>query len=170
MVTIGRLVRPQGRKGEVIAEPLTDRPDRLPSLRTAYVAGPAGSARELTITGGWPHKDRYVLKFEGIDSIDAAETLRGLELRIGEEELAALPPGEYYHHQLRDLKVEDPVGRPVGVVADILETGAAPVLVVRGGQGEVLIPLAEDFVKSVDLAAGRLVAVVPELVSDGAGD
>jgi 16S rRNA processing protein RimM len=165
LVAIGRVVKPQGRKGEVVVQPFSDRPDRFPGLRRAYVPGPGGSAREVKVAGCWPHKGRFVLKLEGVDSIDAAEAYRGLELRIPEEDLPALPAGSYYHHQLRGLRAEDERGRVVGTVEDILEAGGeAPVLVLRGPRGETMVPLAESFVRSVDLAAGRVVVVVPELV------
>jgi 16S rRNA processing protein RimM len=168
MVTIGRIVRPQGRKGEVVVEPLSDRPDRFPSLRRAFVAGEAGAARPVQVREAWPHKGRFVLKLEGVDSIDEAERYRGLDLRIPEEELSVLPAGSYYHHQLRGLRVEEAGGREVGRVADVMETGGeAAVLVVRGPNGETLIPLADAFVRAVDLPGGRLVVRVPELVDAG---
>lgn len=167
MVTIGVVVKPQGRKGEVLVEPLSDRPGRFASLRRVYVPVPSGSgARAVAVTDRWPHKGRVVLKLEGVDSIDDAERYRGIELRIGEDELEALPAGSYYHHQLKGLRVEDPGGRPLGTAADVLVTGGeAPVLVVRGGPGgELMIPLAEAFIREVDLDRGRIVAVKPELV------
>jgi 16S rRNA processing protein RimM len=164
LVAIGLIVKPQGRKGEVVVAPLSDRPDRFPNLHKAYVPAPGGGSREVRVTSCWPHKDRFVLKLEGSDSIDAAEAYRGLELRIGEEDLEPLPEGSYYHHQLRGLKVEDENGRALGEVADLLETGAATVLVIRGPAGESLIPMAEPFLRTVDLAAGRLVVAVPESV------
>ena len=165
MVTIGRIVRPQGRKGEVVVEPLSDRPDRFPSLRQAFVAGESGSGRPVQVRDAWPHKGRFVLKLEGVDSIDDAEGYRGLDLRIPEEDLSALPEGSYYHHQLRDLRVEDAGGREIGRVADVMKTGGeADVLVVRGASGETLIPLADAFVRAVDLPGGRVVVLVPELV------
>jgi 16S rRNA processing protein RimM len=165
LVAIGRVVKPQGRKGEVAVEPFSDRPDRFPALRGAWVPGPDGAPREVTVTGCWPHKGRFVLKLDGVDSIDAAEALRGLELRIDEGELETLPEGSYYHHQLRGLRVEDDAGRPVGQVEDILETGGeAPVLVVRGPRGETMVPLATSFIRRVDIPGGRLVVAVPELV------
>jgi 16S rRNA processing protein RimM len=165
MVAIGRIVKPQGRHGEVAVESFSDRPDRFPSLRSAWVPGPEGQARPVEITSCWPHKGRFVLKLAGVDSIDEAERYRGLELRIGEEELAPLPAGSYYHHQLRGLRVEDPGGAPIGEVADILtNAGEAPVLVVRDGEVETLIPLADAFVRDVDLEHGRLVAARPEAV------
>jgi len=165
LVAIGRVVKPQGRKGEVLVDPLSDRPDRFPALRAAYVPGTGGGSREVKVESCWPHKGRFVLKLEGVGSIDEAEAYRGLELRIGEEDLAALPPGSYYHHQLKGLRVVDPEGRGLGVAADLLETGgASPVLVVRGPAGELLVPLAEDFVRRVDLEAGTMVVAVPETV------
>lgn len=165
MVAVGRIVRPQGRRGEVVVEPLSDRPGRLTSLRKAFVAGEGGAARPIEVSGGWPHKGRFVLKLVGVDSIDAAEVLRGRELRIPEGELSALPAGSYYHHQLKGLRVEDPEGREVGRVAELMETGGeAVVLVVRGPDGETLIPLADTFVREVDLPGRRLVVQVPELV------
>ena len=165
LVAIGRIVKPQGRKGEVAVEVFSDRPDRFPGLRRAWVPGPDGSARVVEVTGAWPHKGRYVLKLAGVDSIDEAERLRGQELRIAEEELQALPAGSYYHHQLRGLRVLDEDGRSLGQVEDILVTGGeAPVLVVRGGAREILVPLAESFVRRVDLEAGTLVVAAPQLV------
>jgi 16S rRNA processing protein RimM len=165
LVLVGRVVKPQGRHGEVAVLPLSDRPDRFPALRRAFVPAPGGGAREVRVLRSWPHKGRFVLAIEGVTSIDEAEALRGLELRIAEEDLALLPEGSYYHHQLRGLRVEDEAGAEIGVVEDVVETGAeARVLVVRGPGGETLLPFAAGFVKAVDLAGGRLVAVRPEYV------
>ena len=165
LVLVGRVVKPQGRHGEVAVEPLSDRPDRFPTLRRAFVPAPGGGAREVRVLRCWPHKGRFVLAIEGVSTIDEAETLRGLELRIEEAELPALPEGSYYHHQLRGLRVEDEAGAEMGVVDDVVETGAeARVLVVRGPGGETLLPFAAGFVRPVDLARGRLVAQRPEYV------
>jgi len=165
LVLVGRVVKPQGRHGEVAVEPLSDRPDRFPTLRRAFVQAPGDGAREIRVVGCRPHKGRFVLAIEGISTIDEAETMRGLELRIEENDLAVLPEGSYYHHQLRGLRVEDEAGTEMGVVDDVVETGAeARVLVVRGSEGETLLPFAADFVRVVDLARGRLVAHRPEYV------
>jgi len=171
LVTIGRVVKPQGRRGEVLAESFSDRPERFPTLRRAFVTRAAGEARELAVTSCWPHKGGFVLKFGGVDSIEDAERLRGMEIRIGEQELPPLPEGSYYHHQLLGLRVEDRDGAQRGMVADLLETGAAsPVLVLRDGGGEWLVPFAVGFVERVDLAAGRLVVAPPQQVDGDASD
>jgi 16S rRNA processing protein RimM len=165
LVTIGRIVKPQGRKGEVLTESFSDRKDRFPSLKAAFVPGPKDSAREVKITSCWPHKGRFVLKIEGVDSISEAEGYRGQELRVGTEDLESLSPGAFYHHELVGLKVVDPEGRLLGRVTGLLETGGeAKVLEVRGERGEVLFPLAEPFVKKVDLAQGLMVLLPQETV------
>jgi 16S rRNA processing protein RimM len=165
LVLVGRVVKPQGRHGEVAVEPLSDRPDRFPTLRRAFVPAPGGSAREVRVLGCRPHKGRFVLAIEGVSTIDEAEGLRGVELRIEEQELEALPPGSFYHHELVGLRAVDEQGADVGAVDDVLETGGeVRVLVVHGPGGETLLPFAESFVKSVDLAGGTIVVLRPEYV------
>lgn len=168
LVSIGVVIKPQGRHGEVAVEPLSDRPDRFPELQEAFLPGPGGGAITARIDSCRPHKGRFLLKLHGVDSIDAAERLRGQELRIREESLAALGDGEYYHHQLLGLEVEDRKGIPLGTVVRLLETGGeAEVLVVEGEAGEMLVPLAVDFIVRVDLQSGRLV-VEPPVMADAA--
>lgn len=163
LVTIGRVVKPQGRKGEVLTECLSDRAERFPGLRKAYVPAPGGAAREVGITSCWPHKGRFVLKLDGVDSIDEAEAYRGVEIRIGEEELPDLAEGAYYHHQLLGLSAEDRAGRALGEVTAILETvGGVPVLTVRGASGECLVPFAAEFVHAVELATKKIVVSPPQ--------
>jgi len=163
LVAIGRVDRPQGRRGEVVVTPLTDRPDRFPTLRRAFAPGPDGGSRELRVVASRPHKGRWVLALEGFGSIDDAERLRGAELRIGEEELPSLPDGSYWDHQLRGLEVHDAAGGGrIGVVRDLIDTGAVPVLQLDTPRGEILVPLAAPFVREVDLAAGRMLLRLPE--------
>jgi 16S rRNA processing protein RimM len=165
LVTIGRAVKPQGRHGEIAVEVLTDFPERFDSLRKVFVPGPSGVAREVEVEKTWPHKGRVIVKLRGVDSIDAAEAYRGVDLRISEDDVAELPAGSYYHYQLKGLSVVDAAGGAVGRVEDLLETGAVTVLVIRGDRGETLIPLADEFVKSVDLGAGRMMVRVPETLN-----
>ncbi len=163
MVAIGRVVKPQGRKGEVLVQPFSDRPERFPSLRAVYVPGEGGAARALEVAHCWPHKGRFVLKLLGVESIDDAEKFRGMDVRIPESDLPALPAGSYYHHQLKGLAAFDESGSPMGTVQEILETGGeAPVLSVRSAGAETLIPLADAFVREVDLERGRIVVVRPQ--------
>jgi 16S rRNA processing protein RimM len=168
LIAIGRVVKPQGRRGELVVEPWTDHPERFSSLRRVFVEAPGNANCEVAVTSCWPHKGRFVLKLQGVDSISDAEAYRGREIRLTQAELEPLPRGSFYHHQLRGLRVEDGDGRPIGMVEDIVETGAgAPVLVVRGPGGEHLLPLAEEFVKGIDLVAGRMTVELMEMVDVG---
>ena len=166
LVLVGRVVKPQGRRGEVAVEVFSDRPDRFPTLRRAFVPGPGGEPREVRVEGAFPHKGRYVLKLEGVDSIDAAETLRGLELRIPEDDLAAPARGLVLPPPARGPRGRRRDGRRRSApVEEIMETAAETrILVVRGPQGEILVPFADAFVRSVDLEGRRIVAVRPEYV------
>jgi len=164
LVVVGRMIRPQGRHGEVLTEPLSDRQGRFPSLKRVFVEGGGGGSQEAQVTSAWPHKGRWVLKLAGVDSIDAAEGYRGLRLALPEDELGPLPEGSLYHHQIRGLAVEDESGAPLGHVDDVWETGAALVLVVRQGHEERLVPFAEPFVREVRLGEGRLVVRLLETV------
>jgi 16S rRNA processing protein RimM len=164
LVTIGRVVKPQGRRGEVLVHVLSDRPDRFSTLQRAYVLGPDDSAREVRVTASWPHKGQVVLKLEGIDSINDAETLRGMELRLAEDDLDPLGDGEYYHHQLLGLAVVDEAGRSRGRVTGLIEAGSAPGLEIQDGTEEILVPLVDSFLLGVDLGAGRIVLRIPETV------
>ena len=104
-VAIGRVVRPHGRHGEVVVEPWTDTPERFPQLRRAYLRRGA-SDTEVKVAGCRAHQGRYLLKLEGVDSIDEAEQLRDGQLTIDESELPELPDGSYYHHELIGMEVE----------------------------------------------------------------
>jgi 16S rRNA processing protein RimM len=165
LVTIGRVVRPQGRKGELLTQPLSDRPERFATLRRVFVPAASGAAREVAVTACWPHKGRYVVKLQGVDTISQAEAFRGVDLRIDEQDLAPLPPHTYYHHQLVGLAAEDEAGHALGFVESVLETGArAVVLVIGRGTREVLVPLASDFVREIALETRRIVIRPPEPV------
>ncbi len=169
LMVIGRFARPQGRHGELVTEPLSDQPGRFSALDRVFVESPDGTAREERVTSAWPHKGRYVLKLAGVDSIEAAERLRGLRLALSEAQIPPLPAGSYYHHQLRGLRVFDEGGVELGLVVDLLETGAPLILVVRGGEGDVerLLPFAEPFIVAVEPEQGRVVVRLLETVDAG---
>jgi 16S rRNA processing protein RimM len=164
LVVIGRVVKPQGRVGELLVESLSDRADRFPSLRRAFMESAADGVCEIHVTSCWPHKSRWVLKLEGVDSIDAAERLRGCRLAIPEDELAKLPSGTYYYHELTGLAVVTESGETVGRVTDIMDAGAAPILAIKTEKEEILIPFAETFVREVRIAQGQIIVAFQEIV------
>lgn len=138
-----------------MVEPLTDNEDRFGSLDEVRLVRPSGSASRFRITSLFPHKGRLVIQFEGVSSIDAAEGLRGAELRIPIDTLPKLPAGSYYHHELRGLDVRVESGASLGTVTDLWETGATPVLVIHDDKKrETLLPLVDAFILEVDVQNG----------------
>src|SRR6266567_5061545 len=144
-LAVARVARPQGRRGEVVAEILTDFPERLEKLARAFLENPAGRPRMVAIEKAWPHKGRVVFKFSGVDSIDAANSLRGLHVFVRSEDRVALPEHHYYVGELegcRVLRDLDGELQEVGVVTAVERTGGADLLHVAradGKSGELLI-------------------------------
>jgi 16S rRNA processing protein RimM len=154
-VTIGIVLRPHGIRGEVVVEPLTDNEERFSTLDEVRVVRPSGNSVRLKVGSIFPHKGRLVIHFEGIRSIEDAETLRAAELRIPVASLPPLPAGSYYHHELRGLEVRVESGESIGTVTDLWETGATPVLVIHDDKArETLLPLVDAFILQVDVKGG----------------
>ena len=163
-VVVGRILAPWGVRGEVKVEPITDFPDRFSPGEEVYVEG-----HLFKIEGMRCHKGKILLKLATVDDFAAAEKLRGLFLEIPETKLHPLAADEYYHFQLIGLEVRTTDGRLLGDVVDIIATGSNDVYVVRGKQGELLIPAIEDIVKSVELDRKRItVKLVAGLLRDEA--
>jgi len=156
-IAVGRVVAPWGVKGEMKVEVMTDFPDRFSPLEEVYIDG-----RPVSIERGRWHKGRVILKLASVDSIDAVEKLRGRFLEIPQSRLRPLPEDHYYQFQLMGLEVWTTEGERLGQIADILPSPSNDVYVVRGDQGELLIPAIEDVVKSVELEKGRVIVQLIE--------
>ena len=160
-VTIARVVKTQGRRGEVGVEMHSDFPERFEDRRRVFAVNDKDERRELTIEDVWPHKDLMVLKFAGVDSISEAETLLKCELRVPLEERTKLEAG-WYVSDLVGCVVFDQ-GREIGKVADVeFGAGEAPLLIVRQGKTEHMIPLSEPYTKQVDTAGKKIELLLPE--------
>ncbi len=153
-LTIGRVLKPWGYRGELKIEIMTDFPERFASLTTVYLGEDAKAfiVERARLTG-----KSVRLKLKGIDTPEAGARLRDHLVQIPTEEAVALPKGQYYLYQLIGLRVKTTQGASLGEVVDILETGANDVYVVQNNGREVLIPAIEPVVKKVDLEQGELI-------------
>jgi len=162
LIIVGEVTRPHGLRGAVRVAPVTDFPEHLLALREVVVVGARGpwTAR---VERAEPAGRFVVMKLAGVDSPEAAQDLRGATLRIPPSEVRPLPPGEFYVFQIVGLRVRTPDGAALGEIADVLRTGSNDVYVVRSPEGrETLLPAVEGVIESIDLAAGEIVARVPE--------
>ncbi len=137
-----------------------------------YLLPPRGERREAELEDFWPHKGGLVLKFCGVDSISAAEELRGAEVQIPREARAELASGEAYVSDLIGCTVIAD-GQELGPVTGVdFGAGSAPLLVVRRGEQEYLLPYAQEFLVELDLAKRQVRMKLPEglLESQALGD
>ena len=154
-VLIGVIVGAHGVRGELRVAPETDFPERFARLEQVSVAPPGAAPRLVKITAARSHvgKGLVLLRLEGVDDRDAAEALRGAELRIPESDLTALPAGQYYEFQILGLPVVTEDGRDLGKIIDIIHTGANDVYETP----LAMIPAIDHIVREVDLEQGRVV-------------
>lgn len=167
-LAVARVARPQGRHGEVVADILTDFPERLEKLTQAFLESREGKPSPVVIEKTWPHKGRMVFKFSGVASIDAANQLRGLHVFVRSEDRVALPEHHYYVWELEGCRVVrelEGVPQEVGVVTSIERTGGVDLLHVAradGKSGELLIPLTQAICTRIDTPAKTILIDPPE--------
>ena len=162
MALVGRVARAHGIRGQVIVNPETDFPeDRFrPGVELFIERG--GRIEGLRVTSARFHGARPVIGIDGVETMNDAETLAGLELRVPVDALAALPEGTFYRHDLVGCVVETRDGRRVGPVTGVEGSMTGSRLVVEGAAGEVLVPLVAAICTLVDPAAKRIVIDPPE--------
>jgi len=162
MVLVGRVGRTHGIRGQVAVTPDTDFvAERFRRGAQVWIRH-AEQTTALTIVEAKLEGRRPVLAFEGYDSIEAAETLAGAELRVPESSLQPLPEGTYYLHQLVGCRVETVDGATVGDVTRVDGGAAAAVLMVASAHGDVLVPLAQEICVGIDVGARLIRVRMPE--------
>ncbi len=156
LVTIGRIVRPHGIRGQVVVAPETDFGDERFRVGEVMSTERSTGIRELRVSSSRPHDGRWVVGFEGVTTMNEAEALRNAELRVSPDSLHALDATRFYVHDLVGCEVTTTSGELVGRVDRVdLDTGTH-LLVVTRDRGEVLVPLADAICRRVDVAAKRI--------------
>ena len=156
-VVIARIVKARGIRGEVACAVETDFPERFLSLDRVTVWMPDDRRLRLSVESRWFHKDRVILKFEGYDTMTAAQNLKGGRLVISEADLEPVGDGQFFEHQVIGSVAETLDGRKLGRVTKVMRTGGTDVLIVQSDDGrEQLIPFADDICTDVDVRAKRI--------------
>jgi 16S rRNA processing protein RimM len=171
---LARIRHPQGRKGEVFADILTDFPEKFSERRRLWLLSESTpkAPREVELTAHWLHKGGIVLHFAGSDSISSAETLKGLIVAIPVAERAPLGEDEIYIADLIGCTLFDVTGHnplSVGQIEDVDRTAGPVALLVLntpGSKDEILIPFAKSYLRKIDLAAKRVEMALPEGLVD----
>jgi len=166
LVVIARAVKPRGLKGEIVAELLTDFPERFEDLDELVLVSPGGERSTKRLEDFWFQNGRVVLKISGYDDVDTAKELVGFEFAVPESERVPLPADHYYDWELEGCTVTAGA-ESIGQVHSVLRTGGAEILVVTDNSGkERLIPLADSIVVEVDPVRKTIVIDPPEGLLD----
>ena len=172
-VWLARILRPQGRRGEVFAESLTDFPEKFSERKDLTLIHADGSAQPspVQLAHHWLHKGGIVLHFAGTDSISAAEKLKGLLVAVPRTQRVSLGADEAYIGDLIGCTLVNIAGgnsapdatQPVGVIENVDRTaGPVALLIVRREFEEILVPFARSYLRKLDLDAKRVVMELPE--------
>lgn len=166
-VVVAEILRPRGNHGEVLARSQTDVPGRLQNLKTAVARLADGSDVPIEISDAWPHRDDWVLKFAGVNSIDAAERFRRADLWVSLLDRGTLPEGEFFQSDLVGCAVTDAAtGKCLGSIVGWQQHGGPPLMELAVDGREVLIPFVSSICRQVDLAARTLIVDLPEGLLD----
>jgi 16S rRNA processing protein RimM len=161
LVAVGRIVRTQGRRGEVRLEALTDAPERLGELRECWLVPPAEGERH-DVEAVWFQGRVPVLKLSGSATITEAEALVGRLITIPRSAVRPLPRDHYYAFDLVGCAVETPEGIGLGTITEVLEGPEHDYWTVQRGDHAWSLPAVSAIVERVDLGARRVVARPPE--------
>lgn len=153
MLVCGKIVNTHGLRGEVKALAYVDSPDFFDSVKTLY----AEDGRTLKLKSWRVSKGAVLLKFAGVDTVEEAEKLKGIEISVKKADLPPLPEGRFYIADILGMQVVTDEGRELGKVTDVFKTGSNDVYTVRGEDREYLIPVIDEVVLSTSLAEKRII-------------
>ncbi|MCL4537491.1 MAG: ribosome maturation factor RimM [Nitrospirae bacterium] len=165
LVTIGRVLKEWGLKGELMVLPLTFDPERFSGLGEVAVQH-QGVIEWKRLKSVRPHKNNLLLSFEGCGTPEDARKYRSALIKIKKSESPKLPTGVYYQYQIIGLSVYTVKGDYLGEVESIFETGSNDVYVVRGEDKEYLVPAIKDVVKEIDLESKKIIVKPMEAVEE----
>ena len=151
LISVGRIVRPHGIRGEVKVAPLTEWPERFQEFRSIYVEPEGENGEWMEIERARVQGRRIILKLSGIDDRDRADSIRGFILKVDKETCPPLPEGQYYISDLIGMRVVTMAGEEIGLLVDVLNMPSQDVYVVEADGREILIPGVKAFIKRVDV-------------------
>lgn len=161
-IEAGAIVRPHGIKGEVIVDVAKDLVELVAEGLEVRVTGRRGGERSLTVVRARDHKARLIVKFEGSDTVEDAETLRGWSVWLSRKQIGPIGEDRWFVQDIVGISVYTAEGERVGTVVEVMHMPANDVYVVRNGDEEILLPAIDDVVKSVDVDSRRMIVHVME--------
>ena len=151
MLQVGVITTTHGVRGEVKVFPTTDDPQRFKELKNV-ILDDGKNKMDLEIQSVKFFKNLVILKFKGIDNINDVEKYKKADLYVTRENAVELAENEYFIADLIELSVTSDEGEDLGVISDVLQTGANDVYVIsKKGQPDLLIPAIKECILKVDM-------------------
>lgn len=151
MLLVGKILRTHGIRGELKIESFMDTPEALKNIKKITVDG-----IEYDILSARVAQAFLIVKLKGIDSINSAEIFRNKNIYVKESDLPKLEDGRYYIHELLDCSVCNDEGNLIGILTDVLQHGAADVLVIENNGKIVMVPFVDNLLSSIDTSTKKI--------------
>ncbi|HXV20573.1 MAG TPA: ribosome maturation factor RimM [Desulfuromonadales bacterium] len=162
LLRLGVVTGTHGLRGDLKVHPITDEPSALLAAREVCLRGRQGELIPCRVAAVKAHKGSVLLRLQGFENIDAAQTMVGCEVLMPRGELPALTDDEFYWFELEGLSVVDRRRGNLGVLEEMFSTAAHDIYVVRGRYGEVLIPAVKEFIVEIDRDGRRMLVDLPD--------
>ncbi|MGH7875869.1 MAG: ribosome maturation factor RimM [Candidatus Binatia bacterium] len=160
-VPLGKLVTTHGLDGWLKLNPFNPDTTALVPGAEVFVEN-AGGRSSMAIEASKPHKKQFLIKLQGVNSIDDAQRWVGSTVLIDPQALQPLEPGEYYHYQVIGFEVLHIDGKKIGTITSTLSTPGGEIYIVQGAKKEHLIPAVKEFIEEVDFTTRRMIIHPPD--------
>ena len=160
-LSIGQIVNTHGIRGEVKVYPLTDDASRFDKLKEVYIEA-KNEMTKYQVESAKHLKNTVILKLKGVDTMNDAEKLRQLYIKVGRWDAVRLPKDTFFICDIVDSEVFDIHGELLGKLHDVLQTGSNDVYVVKNDTKEILIPALKTVVKEINLQNKKIIVDLPE--------
>ncbi len=166
LIEVGKIVNTHGLRGDVKVIAWMDSPEDFEVINTIYMKTRT-ELKKLTVEKVRYQKNNLIVKFKEYGDINEVERFKNCVLYAERSELGELPEGTYYIVDLIGLRVVTEEGDEIGVIADVLNTGANDIYdVKREGKRNLLLPVIDDVVKDVDIDGGKVTVHIMEGLDD----
>ena len=168
LIVIARSVRTRGLKGEIVAQLLTDFPERFENVKKLTAVSTDGEHHAVELESYWFHQDRIVLKLVGVDTVESAKELVGHDFGVPERERVSLPESHYYDWELEGCTVSTTAQQELGKVTGVMRTGGVELLVVANDEAgrDYLLPMAQSIICEINPSRKTIVVDPPEGLLD----
>jgi 16S rRNA processing protein RimM len=157
LLLIGKVIRPHGLAGLLKISSYAQSPETFINSGAVYLESGSGALSEHRVSSIRPQKNFFLLKLEGVNTLEESEPYRGAEIYINKERLSGKEAGEYFWFELIGIKAYSTSGELIGTVRNVFSTRSNDVYVIENEKKEILVPATHGAVREIDLENERMI-------------